>query len=149
MNKGEFVIHVPKLHRTAEHIITWFQTVNDEPFIDSYQWKALLADTFVTRLEAKLFKMYLKNGRNKQKRSSWIWTVQDKQKKFIKLAKDPIDNLDWTFLRLSRLVSEFHKLIEHLRMTKAPNFSKQEELRVNLLALTQSFLRDQIVPRVG
>jgi hypothetical protein len=65
--KVEFLIHVPTLQRTAEQLLAWFSTQIEGPFLEETQWKTLLVDTFGTQLEIKLFKMYLKNGRNARK----------------------------------------------------------------------------------
>jgi hypothetical protein len=147
VNAGEFLIHVPILQRLTEKIVTWFLTENEGPFITDPQWKAVLSDTFASQLEAKLFKMYLKNGRNNSKHTSWLWSCTDKNKKLIKISKDPIDNLDWTFYNLRKLIAEFERLLAYLQVRKAPSFSRQEELRSNLIALTQSFISDQVMPK--
>lgn len=138
---------MPILQRLTEKIVTWFQTENEGPFITDPQWKAVSSDTFASQLEAKLFKMYLKNGRNNSKHASWLWSCTDRNKKLIKISKDPIDNLDWTFYNLRKLIAEFERLIAYLQVRKAPSFSRQEELRSNLIALTQSFISDQVMPK--
>lgn len=138
---------MPILQRLTEKIVTWFQIENEGPFITDPQWKAVLSDTFASQLEAKLFKMYLKNGRNNSKHTSWLWSCTDRNKKLIKISKDPIDNLDWTFYNLRKLIAEFERLIAYLQVRKAPSFSRQEELRSNLIALTQSFISDQVMPK--
>ena len=149
VNHGEFVIHVPSLHRTAEQIVGWFRSEVEVPFMEHSQWKALLRDTFATQLESKLFKMYLKNGRTSHKQGSWLWNVKDRETTYLKISKEPIDTLDWTMHNLSRLVGEFRRLVAYLEAIKAPNYSRQEELRINLLRLTQSFIDEQVQPKVA
>jgi len=73
--------------------------------------------------------MYLRNGRSSKKHSSWFWSCKHNKQKLIKLSRDPIDNLDWTMHGLNKLLDHFDHLLAYMNNVKAPNFSKQEELR--------------------
>lgn len=108
-----------------------------------------MCESFGSQLEAKLFKMYLKNSRSKHKHSSWLWTCTDQNRKLVKIAKEPIDNLDWSLYSLQRLIAEFYRLITYLQSCHPPSGSKQEQLRLNLIGLTQSFLSNQVTQKLA
>lgn len=68
--------------------------------------------------------MYLKNGRSQHKLGSWLWSFKDRDTTYLKISKEPIDNLDWTLYNFSRLIAEFKRLIAYLENLKAPNYSR-------------------------
>ena len=90
------------MQSTAEKLLEWAMQ-RESPFLAQTEWRSLLRETFYTELEAKLFKRYLKDGRNQLKSTCWLWTHKAPAGKYsdldqttlVKIGFCEADGLDW------------------------------------------------------
>ena len=87
------------------------------PLIRKTEFKQIVTDAFQSDLERRIFRQYLKLGRNAEKKMSWIYTTKIGAyggEEYVKLSPEDIDQLDLIMNEICQLLTSFQSLNDHL-----------------------------------
>ena len=118
------------------------------PLICKKRMKQVLSEAFQDDLERRIFRRYLKSGRNEQKTTSWIHLtkVGAGGDEYVKLSESGIDRLDLIMHEMSGTLSNFEAALDELA-TNFPSQSRiQSEARFALGDLIRAFLDEHVTP---